>query len=167
MKELYTVKEQEKGQPILNNNLCLLFSLLFVLLFILGCTSAQTQPQSLPLPKPLANSTPIVQTVPTICNNKNCFISVANSCTAMNLTITEDIGVLQYSSSNDCVFTKTLVSLNVNETKEMKNLLEGTNMTCRYPQGKFDSRLVTTLIQGMENCKGKLKDNLGNLIVFS
>ncbi|MBS3068469.1 hypothetical protein J4450_07210 [Candidatus Micrarchaeota archaeon] len=49
----------------------------------------------------------------------------------------------------------------------MKTLLEGKSMTCKYENGKFDQRLVTSLIYGTEYCDGELKDALGQLIVFA
>ena len=62
---------------------------------------------------------------------------------------------------------ETLVSANADETSDMKKLLEGKSMMCNYEKGKFDARLVTTLIYGMEYCEGDLKDILGQLIVFA
>ncbi len=80
------------------------------------------------------------------------------------MTLTEDAGVFKYSSA-DCVFTKTLIS--ADETPEMKSLLEGKSLTCRYEKGKFDQRWVTSLIFGIEYCEGELKDILVDLIAFS
>ena len=85
----------------------------------------------------------------------------------MNLTVTGEVGTFSYSSSQSCVFTKTLVSLNANESQEMKNLLSGKSMYCIYEKGKFDQRWVSSLIFGLENCQGDLKDRLGDLTLFS
>jgi hypothetical protein len=138
----------------------------FILIFLYGCVNPQPPAPQPPAPHPQTqNTTPQNLTVP--CSDKDCFITAANDCQSMNLTVSEDFGVMEYSSSTGCVFTKTLVSLNENETQEMKNLLKGKSMTCAYEKGKFDSRLVTSLIYGMENCQGELKDDLGRLIVFS
>ena len=133
------------------------FSLLLII-FVAGCVSP---------PKPQENlSPPIPPNTTILCNDKDCFISAANNCQDLNLTISEDIGVMKYTTSH-CIFTKTILSLNDNETQEMKNLLQGKNMTCIYKKGTFDQRLVKTLIGGMEYCNGELKDDLGKLIVFS
>lgn len=105
------------------------------------------------------------------CSDKTCFITAANDCGSLEITMQEDIGTFRYSSSpsfsQNCTFTKTLVSLNSSESQAMKNMLEGKNMTCRYTKGKFDQRLVTTLTGGMEYCRGDLKDNLGRLMIFT
>lgn len=134
----------------------LLFALgLLLILFIAGCA----------LPSQTVSSSGPSTT--TGCNNKECFISAANNCNEVSLTFTEDIGIFNYSSSKDCVFTKTLVSLNDNEAPEMKKLLSGKNLICIYKNGNFDQRLITSLIFGTENCKGELKDILGRLILFA
>ena len=98
--------------------------------------------------------------------DKGCFISIANNCGNASILFTNDAGTFNYSTSR-CVFTKTLVSLKPNETQEMKNALERKNMTCAYEKGKFDQRLVNSLVFGMEYCEGDLKEALGELIVFS
>ena len=95
------------------------------------------------------------------------FIAAANACTDANITVTDDVGTMHYTSSPGCIFTKKLVSLNATETQEMKTLLEGKSLTCMYTKGNFDPRLVTSLVGGMENCTGDLKDDIGNLIIFT
>lgn len=95
------------------------------------------------------------------------FIAAANDCKDMNLTDNEDIGTFYLTSSQGCVFTKTLIHLNDSEMQGMKTMLEGTNMTCSYTQGNFDSRWVTSLVGGMEYCNGDLKDALAKLIIFT
>jgi hypothetical protein len=40
-------------------------------------------------------------------------------------------------------------------------------MTCIYTKGKFDHRLVTTLIGGIEYCRGDLKDNIARLVIYT
>jgi hypothetical protein len=39
-------------------------------------------------------------------------------------------------------------------------------MTCKYEQGKFDTRWTDSLLGGMELCQGELRDVLGNLLMF-
>lgn len=135
---------------------------LFILAFLYGCVSPPQQPVS---QQQIPNTTS--QNLSAPCDSKDCFIAAANDCQEMNITVTEDYGTVEYSSSSSCVFTKTLLSLDDNETQEMKGLLQGKSMTCAYEKGGFDSRLVTSLIYGMENCTGDLKDDLGKLIIFS
>ena len=145
-----------------------LFTVGLIFVFLSGCCGI-----TLPIPNILANNTQNLtqnSTAPpanSSCSDKTCFIAAANDCENVNLTITDNVGTFSYSSSDSCIFTKTLVSLNANESQEMKNLLEGKNMTCIYERGKFDQRWVTSLIYGIENCQGELKDRLGDLTVFT
>src|SRR3990172_2266032 len=104
-------RKQKHGE-----RLAVLAAGLLLLVLIAGCVSPSQQPP--PTPPPTA---PAVAA----CTTKECFISSANDCNDISLTLTEDAGVIKYSSSKDCVFTKTLVSLNADETQEMKSLLQG------------------------------------------
>ncbi len=131
-----------------------LFSIL-LLAFLFGCASQQGNPAAPSLRQNLS-----------ACADKQCFRDIANSCGNVTLRVPEDYGLVEYSSSN-CTFVKTLISLDENETPEMRNLLEGKNMTCTYKPGAFDGRLLDTLIYGTENCTGELKDDLGRLVIFS
>lgn len=131
---------------------------LLLLIIIAACTSVSKQtPQT-------------TQTTPTAlagCNDKDCFVYAANKCEEISVALKEDIGVFKYESSKNCVFTKTLVSPNEDETPEMKKLLSGKSLTCAYKKGAFDNRLVTSLIFGTEYCEGELKDILVKLILFA
>lgn len=146
----------------------LIFAAILVFILASGCTSqqaAQNVSNSSGLTSQLNNSS---QT----CMDQNCFIAAANSCQVMNVTITDNVGTFALSSigqtnSTSCIFSKTVVSLNSNETQNMQNLLDGKSMTCIYQKGNFDSQFVTALIGGIEYCSGPLKDDLGNLIIFT
>ncbi len=105
------------------------------------------------------------QTVP--CSDRACFVQAANECKDMSVTLVEDAGTFTYSSSSNCTLTKTLISMDANESADLKNLLQGKSMTCPYARGAFDSRLVGSLLFGIENCSGELKDDIGRLIVFT
>ncbi len=100
------------------------------------------------------------------CSTKECFIDAANECKDVRSTFAEESGTFVYASSNDCVLTKTLVSAHPGESPEMKALLEGKSMTCKYERGSFDERWVTSLVFGSENCEGGLKDAIAQLLVF-
>jgi hypothetical protein len=102
-----------------------------------------------------------------IAREQSAIIAAANNCTDTNVTITDGVGTFHYTSSENCVFTKTLVRLNTSEMQEMKTMLEGKNMTCWYTKGNFDPRLVTSLVGGIEHCTGDLKDDISGLIIFS
>jgi hypothetical protein len=124
---------------------------------MLGCGAPPAEEVVVPTETPEAPS----------CGTKDCFIAAANDCGAMELTLTEEAGTFTYSSSADCVFTKTMVTPDPAETQEMKSLLQGKSMTCRYEKGKFDERWVTSLLFGSEKCEGELKDTLARLLVFA
>ena len=130
-----------------------------LLLIIAACASS---PQETPQP-----SSPSTTPVPAAtCTTKACFIPAANDCAAIDLTLTEEAGTFRYVAK-DCVFTKTLVSLDQTETQDMKDLLQGKSLTCRYEKGKFDPRWVNSLLFGTEYCEGELKDRLAELLLFT
>ncbi len=135
-----------------------------IFLFLAGCCGLFPPAQNVS-----TNNTQNLTIAPSTnatCGDETCFIAAANNCENINLTVTDEVGTFSYSSSESCIFTKTLVSLNANESQEMKNLLQGKNMTCMYERGKFDQRWVTSLIYGIEYCQGELKNRLGDLTVF-
>lgn len=154
-----------------NYNSFLLIMALALSLLIAGCTSpSPSPPPTVPSAPPAPNASSTAPPTPPAgqaCADKVCFISAANVCQNLTITSSEDIGVLRYSSTSACVFTKTLVTLNANETDEMKTLLQGKSMTCRYGKGKFDPRLVNSLLFGSEYCEGELKDILAELITLT
>ncbi len=131
---------------------------MLAVLAVSGCCNIFPQPGPAPTPVPQPNVT---------CSDAGCFIEAANDCEDMNLTLIGDVGTFAYSSSEYCVFTKTLVSLGANESQAMKGFLEGRNMTCTYERGEFNPAWVTSLIGGMEYCHGDLKDRLGELLIFT
>jgi hypothetical protein len=152
-------------QKIIGMRIAYLLAAAILFLFLAGCCGLLPPAQNVS-----ANNTKNLTIAPSTnatCGNEACFIAAANNCKNMSLTVTDDVGTFSYSSSEHCIFTKTLVSLNANESQEMKNLLEGKNMTCMYEMGKFDQRWVTSLIYGIEYCDGELKDRLGDLTVFT
>jgi hypothetical protein len=142
-------------------NTCLGFALAIAMIFAAGCCGL--------LPQPAASNATVVHnaTNQTPVCGKECFVSAANACRNASMLFANDAGTFNYSVNPRCIFTKTLLTLNSSETQEMKNLLQGKNMTCAYEKGKFDQRLVDSLIFGMEYCEGGLKEALGELIVFS
>ena len=121
---------------------------LIALVWFAGCTSSANAPSTV------------------VTTDQAAIIAAANNCTPMTVTITDDVATYQETSAN-CSFTKTLVQLNPGETQQMKTLLEGKNMTCLYTKGNFDPRLVTSLIGGIENCTGDLKDDISRLTIFT
>ena len=113
-----------------------------------------------------ANSPPPASPAPTS-QDTAAFISAANDCQDASLTVTSTVGTFSYQSTSDCNLLKTLVKVNSSEQPEVKKLIEGKSMVCIYTKGNFDPRWVTTLIGGMENCHGDLRDGLAQLLVFT
>jgi hypothetical protein len=137
----------------------LLFSgLVMLAMLLLGCCCA-----SLPNFIPTNNAT---NAAVTGCSTKDCFIAAANDCNETSLAFQEDYGLVNYSAEN-CTFTKTIVRLNDNETQDMKNLLEGSSLTCTYGRGQFDENWTSSLIIDIDNCTGDLRDKLADLSVFA
>ena len=95
------------------------------------------------------------------------FLSAANNCQDASLTVTNTVGTFSYRSTPGCALEKTLLAVNSSESAEVKKLIEGKSMVCGYTKGNFDSRWVTTLLGGVENCHGDLRDGLAQLIAFT
>ena len=112
------------------------------------------------LPKPPAPT-------PGACIDTACFLVAAVDCQDMNVTLKGSVATFAYSSSQSCVLTKTLVSVDTNDTQAMKDFLQGKSMACPYQKGRFDPGLVTSMVDGMENCTGDLKDALSEMLIFT
>jgi hypothetical protein len=99
----------------------------------------------------------------TSCDSKDCFITKANNCEDININVIEEFGTVNYASKG-CIFTKTMLSMN--ETEEIKKLFDGKSFNCTYEKGKFDPRLVNTVVFGIEYCEGELKDRIVDMLAF-
>ncbi len=99
------------------------------------------------------------------CRTAECFIEAAGSCRRAKL-VAEGKGWIEWSYRSDgfCRFTKTAARLDGRESPRMKELLEGKSLACAYEKGEFDERWVTSLLYGIENCDGELKETLGKLL---
>jgi hypothetical protein len=146
-----TVMKEMKSKKMKWGISLALFMILALAALSAGCTSDNPA---------ASQKNPVMQ-------QKNAFIAAANNCTTINAVITDEVGTFQYTSSDSCTFTKTLVRLNESEMQEMKTMLEGKSMTCNYTRGSFDPRLVTSLIGGIEHCSGDLKDDITNMMLFT
>jgi hypothetical protein len=150
-------------------------------LLLAGCTT--TAPEASPAPpapsptkpfEPASSPTPPLpptasptRALQESCTTKDCFITAAGACKDTTLTLTEEAGTFTYTATMDCVFTKTLVTAHPDEMQEMKTLLQGKSLTCRYTKGAFDERWVKTLVFGTERCEGNLREVLAQLIAFA
>ncbi|WP_321506035.1 hypothetical protein [uncultured Methanoregula sp.] len=151
----------QKPQITDNGYAALMLCGIILLVISAGCASSPAPNKTGPAPAVQAPSQA------GSCQDKTCFITAANDCSPLEITVQDDTGTFRYSSSQKCVFTRTLVSLKARESPGVRTMLEGKNMTCIYTRGKFDPQLVTTLTGGMEYCQGELKDNLGRLMIFT
>lgn len=107
--------------------------------------------------------------VPKTCHTAECFFAAANDCRKAKLELVDDANILwNFSVEAFCGgFKKTLVFLDEKEIADMKKLLEGKSLSCDYKQGNFDKRWLTSLIFGLENCQGELKEAVGQLLFIS
>jgi hypothetical protein len=140
-----------------------LSSLMLVLLA--GCTAPSADRSQIPLEPVAGNQAGSAAT--NTCDDADCFIAAADLCEDMEVVLSEDGGTFAYSSSKGCILKKTVLKLDDNETEGMRSLLEGKSMSCAYEKGGFDRRLVLSMIFGLENCTGELRDSLGRLVVFA
>ena len=100
------------------------------------------------------------------CTNSACFVSAANSCADATLTSEEPIGTVKHSTSG-CYYLKTIVKANSSEVPEVKSLVEGKSLMCKYDPGNFNMNWISYISEDIEYCQGPLKEAIGELIVFS
>lgn len=107
--------------------------------------------------------------VPKTCYTTDCFAKAANDCRKAKLDMVDDADILwSFRAEAFCGgFEKNLIYLSEDETANMKKLLEGKSLSCDYKKRKFDQRWLTSAIFGLENCRGELKETLGQLLFLS
>lgn len=104
-------------------------------------------------------------------DDEECFITYANECKKATLSQSTKGAVFQYGSTissevrSDCSLVKRVDSLDESEPQEIRDIFEGTSMTCTYEQGNFNPELVTTITRGLENCEGTLKTAIYELVL--
>jgi len=100
------------------------------------------------------------------CSTKECFLAAANTCKNESLRLNESFGTVLLSTRN-CTFTKTVLYMNSEESKQIRDLVEGTSITCIYKKGEFDSDWINSLVLGVEKCDGTLKDAIADLLALT
>lgn len=105
--------------------------------------------------------------LPTTCTTNECFIDEANACGKVEMYSEMPGGGWFRFYSKNCEFKKTVSNLYESETQEMKDLLEGKSLICKFESGEFDENWINSPLEGLEKCKGKLKDIIAQLILFS
>ena len=91
------------------------------------------------------------------CDNSQCFITAANNCQIASFQNTQAGSLFEYKTKG-CVLTKTNIRVGDSEPSEIKYLLEGKSMICKYTKGNFDDNLVNSLSYGLSICTGELRD---------
>lgn len=104
------------------------------------------------------------------CTDMDCFISNANQCKPTMYVVTTEMGEIAYFIETDktgnCILTKEIVELSKNEDPALKKVLEGKKMECTYSSGKFNGQWTSSMIEGLEDCHGELKDAIGQLLLL-
>jgi len=108
--------------------------------------------------------------IPTKCVDLKCFVAKANNCMPATYEETTAIGTIDYSvsanSGDSCALTKQVVALDKKENDFVKKLLENKLMVCIYSKNQFNGQWITSLIEGLDNCEGNLKDAVGQLLLL-
>ncbi len=98
------------------------------------------------------------------CDSLECFASDVNSCND-RIYVFNDSGIKFNFEVEGCTLTKTVVGLPPNEPEAIKDLFLGKSLTCTFEKGEFDDRILTTLLSGLDNCEGELKDTFLELAI--
>ncbi len=110
------------------------------------------------------------RSVPAKCTDLKCFLNKANQCAPATYEETTDIGTIDYSVKagvdNGCTLTKQVVTLDNKENALVKKLLEGKQLECIYLKNQFNGQWMTSMIEGLDNCFGDLKDAVGGLLLL-
>ncbi len=106
------------------------------------------------------------------CTDVGCFIAKADQCKTVTYDETTELGKISYSvdggktAGTYCVMTKEIVELRANEDAFLKTALEKKKMDCAYSPGKFNGQWMTSMIEGLEDCHGDLKEAVGQLLLL-
>ena len=99
----------------------------------------------------------------------NCFIVQADKCNPITYEETTAMATIRYSITADnlsCIFTKEIVNLNEKEDSTIQKIMKGKKLECIYISGQFNDQWTTSLIEGLEDCQGELKEAIGQLLLL-
>lgn len=106
-----------------------------------------------------------------VCKDMDCFIAKANQCEPAVYEETTDMGKIMYYIKTDdagnCVLRKVITELSENEDPIIKKVLEDKGVECTYTKGNFNGQWMTSMVKGLEDCQGELKDALGPLLLLT
>jgi len=109
-------------------------------------------------------SASILSFFPMKCVSDECFIEQANKCNAA--TYTKNIeGTTFRLETKDCLLTKTIIDMRIDEPEEVKKNFLGKGMTCTYVEGDFSQLYLTTISGMIGSCEGELKRKISMFIV--
>jgi len=92
------------------------------------------------------------------CDTRACFVELADECKPAQFTTKVETATIQLTTSNDCVLTKRIIALDPAELVQVRNLFEGTEMTCTYAQDYFDADYIDMISGNLNQCSGTLVD---------
>lgn len=108
--------------------------------------------------------------IPTKCTDLKCFVAKADQCTPATYEETTTVGTIDYTistgSGDSCALTKQVIALDKKENDLIKKLLENKLMVCIYVKNQFNGQWMTSMIEGLDNCEGELKDAVGRLLLL-
>lgn len=99
------------------------------------------------------------------CDSDECFIEYASDCKPTFYSKIDAGIVFEFESTKDCVMEKKLQGLPDSEPLIIRDLLLDKGMICTYSKEGFDERWTSTLLGGLENCNGELKDALYEIAI--
>jgi len=99
------------------------------------------------------------------CETAECFAEKANNCEKSVYILDEEGTTYRFTSSTDCVVEKSVTAVSDTEPEIIREMFLNKAMSCTYSQDGFDERLLSTLLSGLENCEGELKESLYELAI--
>ena len=99
------------------------------------------------------------------CDTKDCFIKNANDCKAAKFVVDDDGTLYEFISSGDCTLTKTITKVSLNEPEPIRDLFIDKSLVCQYEKSDFNDKWISTLLGGLEECTGPLKEALYELTI--
>jgi len=84
------------------------------------------------------------------------FIAKANQCAPAVTEVEINTATMRIESHDDCSITKTVIAMDETEPEEIRDLFVGSEMTCTYDRGAFDSDYVTQISGNLGYCEGSL-----------
>jgi len=98
------------------------------------------------------------------CHDQECFVSAADNCKRAAYSETQMATTFAFKTK-DCTLEKTIIQMSESEPDSIRDMFINKTMTCSFEESEFDQRLVTSVLGGLENCYGELKDAFYELAI--